>query len=88
MANADLINFYKNVSDKATLPKLIRETQNKSIYETLRLWIGYGYVRRRIKPDRRGNNPFRSESRGAPRRIYELTPKGKRYIEFKSKSRR
>lgn len=83
MANQDLIDFfYFSQKKKTNLKELIRQTQNKSIYETLRSWLKYGYIRR-IVPDAKNGNSFKRKRKGATRRIYELTVKGGNYISYK-----
>ena len=81
MANIDLINFYTNYS-KGGLDKIKRETQNKSIYETLRSWKKYGYIRR-IKPDRARSEFNTKRTRGSIKRVYQLTTKGESYVRYK-----
>lgn len=81
MATIELVTFFTNF-DKGTLDKIIRETQNKSIYETIRSWSQYGYIRR-IKPDRRRSEYNSTSTRGRSKTIYGLTAKGERYVRYK-----
>ena len=81
MANIDLINFYTNYS-RGSLDKIKRETNNKSIYETLRSWKKYGYITR-IKPDKQRNEYHSRSTRGSAKRIYQITSKGEKYCRYK-----
>lgn len=89
MANEDLIRFFHFSNRKqCTLSQAIRETNKSeaSIYLTLWRWSKRGLIR--IHRRTRGSEPniFRSNKRPDNTRIYELTPSGRKYIEYKTRT--
>lgn len=90
MANDDLIRFFHfSNRNKCTLSQVVKETNKSeaSIYLTLWRWSKRGLITIHGRARGSESNIFRSNSRPNNRRIYELTPSGRKYVEYKTKTR-